>query len=146
MTEEITTKLADQLLQLKSVGLMVTASRRTGEKNTKLLREKLDASHIYFWDNQGYNPYFAFLSMADYIIVTEDSVSMASEAISTGKPVYVIPLEGGAKRNDLFHKLLREQGYTKPFEGKLEMWAYDTPNDTLKVAKEIKKLLESKKK
>jgi len=144
MTKEITTQLANQLLSLKNVGLMITASRRTGEENTKLLREQLKGNNIYFWDNQGYNPYFAFLALADYIIVTEDSVSMASEAISTGKPVYVISLEGGAKRIDLFHKLLNEQGYTKPFTGELEMWSYSVPNDTLKVANEIKKRLESR--
>lgn len=142
MTKEITDKLSEQLMGLKDVGLMITASRRTGEENTKLLRDKLKGEHIYFWDNQGYNPYFAYMALADYIIVTEDSVSMASEAIFTGKPVYVIPLEGGARRNDLFHKLLREQGYTRPFTGELEMWSYDTPNDTKIVADAIKKRLE----
>jgi mitochondrial fission protein ELM1 len=44
--------------------------------------------------------------MADYIIVTEDSVSMTSEALATGKPVYIATLEGGAqKRLNLFHKM-----------------------------------------
>ena len=139
MTKENTESLIEQLKTLKDAGLMITASRRTGEENTAILREKLKSDNIYFWDGSGENPYFGFLALADYIVVTEDSVSMVSEAISTGKPVYIASLEGGAKRIDLFHKLLQEQGYTKPFTGKLEIWSYEAPNDTLKVAKEIQK-------
>lgn len=139
MTAAATEKLVDGLQKLAAsgAGLMITASRRTGAENTALLREKLTGDHIFFWDGNGDNPYFAFLGMADYIIVTEDSVSMASEAISTGKPVYIAALEGGARRLDNFHRLLREQGYTRPFDGTLESWHYTPPHDTEKVAAAI---------
>lgn len=138
MTQEVTARLIDQLSQLKG-GLMITASRRTGEENAKILRKKLTAPHIFFWDGTGDNPYFGFLAMADYIIVTEDSVSMTSEALATGKPVYTAKLEGGGRRLDLFHKTLQEQGYTRPFGGILENWTYAPPADTLSVATEIRK-------
>jgi mitochondrial fission protein ELM1 len=97
----------------------------------------LQGPAIYFWDGTGDNPYFGFLALADYIIVTEDSVSMASEALSTGKPVYIAALEGGARRLDMFHKILQEQGYTRPFTGLLEQWNYVPPDDTQRVAQEI---------
>jgi len=136
MTAAAAEKLAAGLQKLaaEGAGLMITASRRTGEANAALLRAKITGKNVFFWDGQGENPYFAFLALADYIIVTEDSVSMASEAISTGKPVYIAALEGGARRLDHFHRLLRQQGYTRPFTGTLETWSYDPPRDTEKVA------------
>lgn len=142
MTPENTRGLAVQLKQLvdhRKTGLLITASRRTGEENTRFLRRELQGPDIYFWNATGDNPYFGFLALADYIIVTEDSVSMTSEALATGKPVYIAALEGGARRLDMFHKLLQEQGYTRPFTGLLEQWHYVPPDDTARVAAEIEK-------
>ena len=137
MTKDTTLRLADNLLKLQG-GLMITASRRTGEENTRILRDRLDAPHVFFWDGAGDNPYFGFLALADYIIVTEDSVSMTTEALTTGKPVYTVALEGGARRLDLFHKALQQQGYTRPFEGLLEKWAYTPPCEAQRVAEAIR--------
>lgn len=143
MTTAATEKLSAGLQKLAAdgVGLMITASRRTGPENTALLRAALTGPNIFFWDGQGENPYFAFLGLADYIIVTEDSVSMVSEAISTGKPVYIAPLEGGARRLNNFHRLLQQQRYTRPFDGTLETWQYQPPDDTQKVAARIAQAL-----
>jgi len=144
MTAAVTQKLIEQLLSLTKkydASLMVTSSRRTGEENARVLREALKGPNIYFWDGVGDTPFFAMLGFADYIIVTEDSVSMPSEALSTGKPVYIAALEGGGKRLDRFHKLLQEQGYTRPFTGQLETWSYTPPRDTLKAADEIRRRL-----
>lgn len=149
MTLENTKALCYQLMQLadlKSIGLMITASRRTGEENIAYLRQNLSGDNVFFWDgsNSGENPYFGFLAMADYIIVTEDSVSMTSEALATGKPVYIASLEGGARRLNLFHKRLQDQGYTRPFTGLLEQWSYDPPNDTINAAEEIRRRMKKK--
>ena len=38
------------------------------------------------WDGQGDNPYFGMLALADLIVVTQDSVSMISEAAATTAP------------------------------------------------------------
>lgn len=143
MTPETTQKLAQQLLSLKA-GLMITVSRRTGPENTRLLREALKGPHIYFWDGTGENPYFALLGFADHIIVTEDSVSMVSEALSTGRPVHIAPLKGGTPRFDIFHKAMREQGYTKPFTGQIKLWSYTPLNDTMEVADEIRRRMKLK--
>jgi mitochondrial fission protein ELM1 len=141
MTKENARKLAQQLAHLAEMphtGLLVTASRRTGDENARILQEGLQGPGIFFWDGNGENPYFGLLALADYIIVTQDSVSMTSEALSTGKPVYIAALEGGARRLDMFHRLLQEQGYTRPFTGLLEDWSYPPLNDTLRVAGEIR--------
>lgn len=145
MTPAITQRLAGQLNTLsQNAGLMITASRRTGAENEALLRQSLSGKNVWFWDGAGENPYFGFLALADYIIVTEDSVSMASEALSTGKPVYIAALEGGARRLNLFHSMLRDQGYTRPFTGQLEQWSYTPPNDTQQIASEILKRMREK--
>lgn len=147
MTQQNAKMLAGQLLQLvdhRKTGLLITASRRTGPENEKLLRDMLQGPNILFWDGTGDNPYFALLALADYIIVTEDSISMTSEALSTGKPVYIASLEGGATRHDMFHKLLQEQGYTRPFTGLLEKWSYTPPNDTQWVADEIRNRIKAR--
>ncbi len=143
MTTEATKTLTDQLLGLKA-SLMITASRRTGIDNARTLRSTLTGPKNYEWEGEVENPYFALLGFADYIIVTEDSVSMVSEALSTGKPVYIASLEGGAKRLDKFHKLLQEQGYTRPFTGGLETWSYAPLRDTIYVADEIRRRLNMK--
>ncbi len=140
MTAAITQRLCDRLASLAAradVGLMITASRRTGVENEAILRNGLRGDNIVFWDGQGPNPYFAFLASATHILVTQDSVSMTSEALSTGKPVMTIALEGSSRRHALFHSLLQEQGFTRVFDGQLQTWSYPPLNDTLGVAHKI---------
>ena len=140
MTAEITQRLCDRLAALAArpdVGLMITASRRTGAENEAILRQGLTGKNIVFWDGQGSNPYFAFLTTATHILVTQDSVSMTSEALSTGKPVMTIALEGSSRRHALFHSLLQEQGFTRLFDGNLQTWSYPPLNDTLGIAHKI---------
>ncbi len=138
MSMENTQSLIEKLSALNG-HLMITASRRTGEENANLLRKELDGDNIYFWDGTGDNPYRAILAYADVILVTADSTSMLSEAATTGKPVYIIPLEGGKKRIQSMHQNLIDHGAARFFEGKLEHWTYEPLQDAHKVALEIKK-------
>jgi len=124
-----------------NASLLVTPSRRTSSESLEALaREIKDVPHIV-WDGSGENPYLAFLAFADAIIVTEDSVNMATEAAGTGKPVYVQSLPGKSRRLSRFHQLMRERGATRPFEGKLESWTYPPINDTELVASVIRNAL-----
>ncbi|MCC7304858.1 MAG: mitochondrial fission ELM1 family protein [Alphaproteobacteria bacterium] len=138
LTTVVMEKLVDDLKKLKA-GLMITASRRTNDSSRALLQGLKEKAYI--WDGSGNNPYHGMLAWADYILVTEDSVSMASDAASTGKPVYIIPLEGGSRRLHKFHKNLMDKGITKPFDGKLESWSYIPLQDAQKAADEIRKRL-----
>ncbi|MBL1146271.1 MAG: hypothetical protein HND56_06545 [Pseudomonadota bacterium] len=148
LTEENAAALAARLQELaEDYSLMITVSRRTPPACLDILQKTLaDNPRVYFWDGSGANPYFAFLECADILLVTEDSVSMTSEAISTGKPVYTIPMEGGAARVNKFHHLLQTQGYTRilPQEGTLESWHYTPPQDTAAIAAKIQALLEER--
>ena len=76
-------QMANQLLQAaRECGgsLAVTTSRRTGKQNEAILREGLNGVPLLFWDGKGENPYLGFLALADAIVVTDNSVSMVSEA------------------------------------------------------------------
>ncbi len=133
--------LAAQLVAAaKATGgsLMVTTSRRTGADNLALLKEALQGASHFLWDGQGANPYYAMLGSADFILVTMDSVNMASEACSTGKPVYILPLAGGSEKFRRFHQTLRDDGLARLFEGKLESFSPTPLRDVQLVAARVR--------
>lgn len=145
MTSDVMENLLPLLLNLDA-GLMVTTSRRTGEENAAILNKALKGTQSYIWDGEGPNPYFGMLGWADYILVTADSASMISEAASTGKPTYIIPLEGGSPRMDKFYQHLINKGAAQVFTGSLENRLYTPLKDSHKIAEEIEKLLKQHKK
>jgi mitochondrial fission protein ELM1 len=49
----------------------------------------VDDPGVFVWDRAGDNPYRAILALSDRLVVTGDSVSMISEAVSTPLPVEV---------------------------------------------------------
>ena len=134
---EVAEKLAD-LARSHGAGLMVTPSRRTGTDNEAILRARLRDLPAEVWDGTGENPYFAYLGLADVVVVTCDSVSMTSEACSTGKPVYVIELEGGSPKFRAFHDGLYKDGITRPFTGELDRWTYPAQDETRRVADDLR--------
>lgn len=141
LTSSLTHDIADRLitfLQETGGSLFVTPSRRTGEENEKILRDRLRGTSAYIWDGTGENPYFGLLSLADNIIVTNDSVNMVSEACFTGKPVFVIELEGGSRKFTAFHKDFQDAGFTRPFTGSLSHWTYRPLDETARAAEHVK--------
>ncbi|MEE8084271.1 MAG: mitochondrial fission ELM1 family protein, partial [Alphaproteobacteria bacterium] len=142
MTPKVAADLGDALNGLvrdQGASLMVTTSRRTGEANGRVLRERLEEGATLFWDGTGENPYFGYLGLADAILVTSDSVAMASEACATGKPVHVYDLPGGSAKFDRFHESLRQAGYARRFQGRIESWRYTPPDETARIATEIRR-------
>jgi hypothetical protein len=112
-----------------SASLLVTPSRRTGKENVQILKEKLADIPHFLWDGEGDNPYFGLLGLADVIVPTSDSVNMISEAVSTGKPVYVAHLPGGSNKFERFHRMMREDGVVRDFKGTLAPYRYTPPDD-----------------
>lgn len=136
--------VAEKLAALaKSTGgsLIITPSRRTGEENQALLREALNDVPHYIWDMESLNPYYAILGLADSFFVTGDSVNMVSEACTTGKPVHVIELAGGSDKFRRFHQSLRDDGLTRPFQGRMENWTYPPLNDVELVAARVREMM-----
>ncbi len=117
--------------------LLLTFSRRTPEDAKAILGERLGDLPGWLWDGQGANPYFAFLATADHILVTEDSANMPTEAGSTGKPVYLLAMDGQQARKQRFHTELARLGVARRFEGRLEAWSYPPLRETERAAVEI---------
>ena len=83
--------------------------------------------------------------MAKYIIITCDSTSMISEAAVTGKPIYIAHMKI-MKKNLRFKKffgLFNSLGITKILNNKIEDWNYEKLDETNRVAKDIKKNINS---
>ncbi len=124
--------------------LMITASRRTREDQKQALLKGLGEHPHFFWDGVGENPYLGMLAWADYILVTADSVSMLSDAATTGKPVYMIGMEGGTARFDAFHQNLLGKGIVRSFDGRLERWTYEKLQDAALIAAEIRARMDAR--
>lgn len=121
--------------------VLVTPSRRTGASIEAAFRKRLAGVQGEIWDGAGDNPYLGYLAYADHIVVTADSVNMVCEAASTGKPVHVVPLDGGSDKFRRFHEGLVADGITRPFHGTLDSWHYGTFDDTGLVAARIRDML-----
>ena len=144
ITPAIGRALGEKLAAMSSstgAGILLTTSRRTGADVEAALRESLRDTPCYFWDGVGENPYLAYLALADVVVVTADSVNMVSEACFTGKPVFVVELEGGSRKFRRFHEAMRSAGYTRPFTGVLENWNYTPLDDVGMVVDEVQKRL-----
>jgi uncharacterized protein len=125
--------------------IIATPSRRTGAAGTALLRERLAGLPGEIWDGStGDNPYYAYLAVADALLVTADSVSMVSEAAATGKPVHIIEMPGrggGDAKFARFHVAMRQAGVTRPFRGEIECWSYAPPDDNVRAGAALSELL-----
>ncbi len=129
-----------RLVHDRGAGLAVTPSRRTGAANTAVLRAELLPAGAFIWNGEPPNPYLGLLALADFILVTQDSVSMISEAIGTGKPVYWLALPGKSRRLQRFVDDLTADGVLREFrdaQTPLESWSYSPPDDTARAAAEI---------
>jgi mitochondrial fission protein ELM1 len=124
--------------------VLVTPSRRTGAAGVAVLREHFAGLPGQVWDGTGDNPYFAYLALADALLVTADSVSMVSEAAATGKPVHILELPGGDAKFARFHEAMRQAGVTRLFAGAIEQWSYEPPDDTVRAGAALRALVLSR--
>jgi mitochondrial fission protein ELM1 len=123
------------------VGVVVTPSRRTDPAVTDVIRTALAPVGGWVWDLEGENPYFGMLALADLVIVTQDSVSMISEAAATTAAVMFAPLPGHWRRQGLFLKPLLDEDRIRPFEGRFATWPVSPLNDTPAAAAEMRRRL-----
>ncbi|MCX8050022.1 MAG: mitochondrial fission ELM1 family protein [Methylohalobius sp.] len=87
-------KQANELAANAGGSLLVTTSARTSDSILEAFASQISVpAHLFCWAPGQSNPYYAYLALADQIIVTSDSVSMLSEACATGKPVYIFDLD-----------------------------------------------------
>ncbi|KAG5248119.1 mitochondrial fission protein [Salix suchowensis] len=143
LAKQLCTFLTNVLVSCGSV--RISFSNRTPEKvSNMIIKELANNPKVYIWDGEEPNPYMGHLAWGDAFVVTADSVSMISEACSTGKPVYVIGSERCTWKLADFHKSLRERGVVRRFTGSediSESWSYPPLNDTAEVARRIHEVL-----
>lgn len=137
--QEITGTLKGLLAQ--GYGLAVTPSRRSPQDIVEQMKRDLAGPQTYFWDGTSDNPYFGLLALCDYLLVTEESTNMLTEAAVTGKPVYMIRLDGHSEKFAKLHEDLEAAGIARWFEGSLEPWTYKPLRETERVADHILALL-----
>ncbi|CAI9097677.1 OLC1v1034146C1 [Oldenlandia corymbosa var. corymbosa] len=139
--------LAEQLsASLQSVlptcgSLRISFSRRTPKQISDLVQRVLgNIPKVIIWNGEDPNPHMGHLALADAFVITADSISMLSEACSTGKPVYVIGAERCRWKFADFHKSLLHRGVVRPFTGKeniSERWYYSPLKDTEEAADQV---------
>ena len=120
------------LAERSSAHVMVTTSRRTGDRGTQALMQSLpEDAFFHRWQPEGDNPYAAMLGSADAIVVTGESMSMLSEACSLGKPVFFyVPEDGVEAKHARFHDSLVKSGHAQKLDaGSSLRWAPSAPLD-----------------
>ena len=127
----------DKIVKLSSKFIIIFCfSRRTSPLIKNFIIINLNKNCFYFPKNE-FNPYWELLSISDYIFVTEDSVSMTSDALSTGKPTYIISVRYLKKKIKEFQNKLLRKGFTRLFSKNLESWKYKKFSESKIVCKKV---------
>lgn len=125
--------------------LLIATSRRTPLSAVEaLMRELTGVSYFMFdWnrDPAEENPYAAGLALGDYFVVTGDSLSMMSDVVALGKPLYIHAPNGSLRpEHPRMIEDLYVKGIARPFTGnELKTWNYKPINVADSVVQEIKK-------
>jgi mitochondrial fission protein ELM1 len=91
-------RAASALATGQAGSLLVTTSARTRSCAIDALEAELGCpAEVFRWTTEraAENPYFGYLAIADGFVVTAESMSMLTEACSTGKPVHMFDLDTG---------------------------------------------------
>jgi len=134
-SEHMTTAKA---LLAKGLSLLISTSRRTpdfAQKEWEVLAQ--DHKNIWLYDGSERNPYIAFLGGAEFIFVTEDSTNMLTEAASTGKTVFRLPMQGKAGKFQTLYDRLHERCHIGPFTGDLIPLEYEPLAETARIAEKV---------
>lgn len=128
--------------------LLVLTSRRTSESLSKAAQNILSNSgcDYKFYDYINIcknNPYLAIMGVADYFIVSGDSVSMISEACGTGKPVYIFDNNNiSSKKHRIFHHQLLSMNCAFTFDKKSNI-LFEQKTNKLNEAKRISLIIKN---
>ncbi len=114
-------------------------SRRT-EKKIKQTILEAKKSHHSCYDYSDPNPYWYLIHKSDYFIVTQDSVSMISDCISTGQPVFIHKIQKLKNKIKEFTLHLEKKKIVRCFKGEMSFWTYKPINE----AQRVSNIIESK--
>ncbi|MDC0344751.1 mitochondrial fission ELM1 family protein [Alphaproteobacteria bacterium] len=97
---------------------LITTSRRTPSAvNAHLMAWAIkNECPLWVWGD-GENPYTGILGAADQLLVTEDSISMATECAYLGKPLYIFRVGQAPKKFKRFYTALIHNKHAALFQG-----------------------------
>ena len=150
-TSEVEKLITSIFKKIKRKGtLLITTSRRTSEiiinKIDNLAKNNYSIKEVYHPNKyKNKNPYIRYLSIADEIVVTGDSMSMISDACETRKPVRIYYNNSFCSNKHIkFCENLIEENYAFSFDTLGEKCKIlKVLNTSKKIALEIKKKLEN---
>jgi mitochondrial fission protein ELM1 len=117
VSAEMIENMAEKLKKFAAstgASLALIPSRRTPSILLSQLTESLKTTPHAVVNSEDENPYPGILGHAVAIVVTSDSVNMASEAAITGKPVLIAEWQTEKGRIEAFHKAMMKAGHTAP--------------------------------
>ncbi|AAU03595.1 mitochondrial fission ELM1 family protein [Rickettsia typhi] len=137
--------LLNKIYSNQAIPFFISFSRRTPQIVKSIIKNNTHSSTMIYdpsKDTDYNNPYIAMLSNAKYIISTADSISMCSEAASSGKPLYIFcPPNFNSLKHKIFIEQLVEKKIARIFNESitiLEEYNYKPLNEAKKVAEMIK--------
>lgn len=136
-------RLAQGLFALAEggAGLMITLSRRSPERLAAALAPLSRRKGVILWTGGADNPLASFLAMADFVVVTADSINMIGEAAATGRPIHVFHPSGGHRKTRAFLAALGRQAVLRPFPGPLGGASYPPVDSTPEIAAAIRDMM-----
>lgn len=143
-TSEMARELGQEASRLAATAggsLLITTSRRTENAAQVLLDAVSGPAHVFRWGDEGDNPYFGYLALADHVIVTGESASMCSEACAAPAPVHIYaPRKLIAHKFQALHEDLFARGYARPLKlgAALESWDHAPLNAADEVARAVR--------
>lgn len=117
VSPEMIENMAEKLKKFAAstrASLALIPSRRTSSILLSRLTESLKTTPHAVMNSGDKNPYPGILGHAVAIVVTSDSVNMASEAAITGKPVLIAEWQTEKGRVEAFHRAMMKAGHTAP--------------------------------
>ncbi len=101
-----------------SLPAFISFSRRTPKDVKEIFKNKFSWPRIiYDTEENLLNPYPGIIGEGEYIIITADSISMCSEAASTGRPIYVFyPENFKLKKHRFFVQQLIDIGVARTLD------------------------------
>ncbi len=116
LTAEYENKFISEIKRIQKIfksKIVLCPSRRTPENLLKYFNLKKPEGIIIAAKKNNENPYPGIIYNAKFVIATTDSINLLSEAIGSGKEVFVLDLFKPVKRKKIYVKNLLSKGKIK---------------------------------
>lgn len=118
--------------------LMISTSRRTPDWAIKAYEDFAQGKdNVWLYTGGEPNPYIAFLGAAETILVTEDSTNMLTDACTSGKSVFTLPMTGDPGKFQKLYDQLAARCGVKPYEQLFKTDDYIRLDETTRMAEQV---------